>query len=352
VSWADLEACVFDELAATIAATGAAALPGFGDFTVRGAVNYVGAVGAEQLLFFKASDALIKLVAGARPTRPRIAAGDLVARVSERTQIALRDVDAAVQQAFSTIADRLCEHRSAAPLPGIGVVFVRVRHDVDRWGVTETAESWRHGEHVTFAFRAAGALREAINGRPAPLVADPDRVADLLRAHPPSPVMDADDLLERAMRLPVLQQVVDRTPDQVLSQAGFVPPRISALLALRTVGRPVLDAIVDAPNLYSAREACLAHTEATPFAYDHDGWWAYCACAPEREDPWVFSARADRRGGHRHILRLGQWLAARLMLAELATIPGTLSPDTLSGVLGWVDRVAPCSPELLDGIAA
>ncbi len=356
MSWAELEAAVFEELAASIAETGHVALPGFGDFTVRSAVNYVGRTlpldqGAERLLFFKASDVLVRLVAGARPTRPRVTAGELVARVAARTGVELRDVDVGLQDAFSTAAYRLAEQRSAAPLPGVGVVFVRVRHDPERWGATETIESWRQSEQVAFAFRAAGTLRETLNGRPPPPLAPLERIAALLHAHPASAVDSADELLERAMRLPSLQQVVDRTPDGILAQAGFVPPRISTLLSLRTAGRPLLDGIVDAPSLYAAHEACLAHTDAQAFAYDADGWWAYCTCAPEREDPWVFSARAARRGAHRHVLRLGQWLAVRLMLAELATLPGVLSADAVSGVLGWVDRVAPCSPDLLDELA-
>lgn len=358
VSWAELEAAVFEELAATIVETGGVSLPGFGELTTRAAVNYVGGTappivdgGGERLVFFKPGDPLTRLVAGARPTRPRIAATELVARVAARTGIELRDVDAAVQGAFTTIAYRLSERRSAAPLPGVGLILVRVRHDATRWGATETIEAWRHGEHVSFAFRAAATLREAVNGRPPPRLADAEHVAAILRAHPQGPVVDADDLLDRAMRLPVLQQVVDRTPDAVLAQSGYVPPRVLALLALRTAGRPVLDGIVDAPALYAAQEACAAHTDAVPFAYDVDGWWAYCTCAPERDDPWVFSARKARRGTHRHVLRLGQWLAARLMLAELATVPGALTADAVSGVLGWVDAVAPCSPDLLDDVA-
>ncbi|MCA9673931.1 MAG: hypothetical protein H6709_06070 [Kofleriaceae bacterium] len=355
MSWAELEEAVFEEAAEVLATRGTLNLAGFGDLTARSAVNYLGHAappdaGTERLLFFRPSSALIAQVTGRRRHPTRITCGELVERVAARTGAAVRDVEDALQDTYGATAARLTERRSAAPMPGLGLLSLRVRPDDVQRATAETLESWRHGDDVTFQFRAAARLRERLNGRPPPALADREWIADVVRGHPQGPVTSPDDLFDRAARLPEPQQVADRGADAILGEAGFLPPLVSTLLSLRSAGRPVLDALVDQAPLYGALDGC-ARAGAVPFARDADGWWAYCACAPERDDPWVFVPHASRHPGHRHRVRLGQWLAVRLLLAELATVPGALPDDALSGVLAWVDEVAPCCPDLLDGLA-
>lgn len=330
-------------------------IDGFGELSVRVYPAYAAAnprtgakvhVPEKKQPFFRASRELRAYIDGEGCAHSRtFRAPALVARVARRHRLDEAEVARVLSSALGEITTALKESRQWRPLGRVGAFQSRIKR-------VTTGAHGASAERMVVTFRHSHQLQELLNGRDASALVPGTDLAKMLRAYPVDgfssfaqvcPVLDRLGFRRgESDRLAEIEQEVGKLPDllrRILASYEIKPDQAlpAWLLPSRGLYREEL-------RDHRAYMREIGEEPGIPFAKEGNGdAWAFCASHPLESDAWVFMAGPDADSRHVHHLKLSQWLAASLLVAELGDLAGDrfLSGKEVGEVLDRLSRIAP-----------